>query len=208
MGIKEQPLPSKSHTGKWILSGLIIVGAILLFGYVKCSDEPLLSITKTNEAKILISPEEIRQIEDIGQWVFLNVEAEEMVDTVRKYILKSDEALSRIYTGTLHFGVNLDKLKGREWFTIHGDTACLDLPAVELMDEEFINEAKTRTFYEVGEWDAETLKVLYEKAKAQMKERCITDKNLKTAQDNAEHEITTFIKSFGFNEVELSFSNF
>lgn len=194
--------------GKWILALLLAALTAVVFLYAKCTDEPLVSVTKTNEGKILISPEEIRQIEDIGQWVFLNVETEELVDTVRKHLLTSDDALSRIYTGTLHFGLNMEKLRGTDWFSVQGDTANLSLPAIELMDEEFINEAKTRTFYEVGEWDAATLKKLYERAKSQMARRCVTDKNLKAAQDNAEQEITTFIKSFGFKEVNLSFSDF
>lgn len=208
MAMKAQPLPHKGMRGKLILTLFLVALAAAAFLYVKCSNEPLVAVTKTNPGKMLISPEEIRQIEDIGQWVFLNIETEEMVDTVRKHLLTSDDALSRIYTGTLHFGLDMEKVKGTDWFTAQGDTAYLSLPAVELMDEDFINEAKTRTFYEVGEWNAATLKVLYERARQQMKNRCLTDRNLKAAQDNAEREICAFIRSFGFKEVNLSFSNY
>lgn len=197
-----------THKGKWFLAGLMAAALVVLFCYIKCKEEPLVALETTNEGKILISPEEIRDIEEIGQWVFLNIETEEMVDTVRKHLITSDDALSRIYTGTLHFGLNMEKLKGSDWFFTSGDTARIYLPAIELMDENFINEAKTRTFYQEGDWDATAMKALYNKAKDLMKERCVTEKNLKTAQDNAEQEITSFIKSFGFKEVELAFTNY
>ena len=188
-----------------VLLALVAVIAVVLLG-IRLVKNPPISFSNTNpEQKILISPEEIRSIEDIGQWVFLSVETEELVDTMRGHFLGQDDALARIYTGTMHFGIDMEEVRGADWFTCSGDTARLRLPAVKLMDEAFINEAKTKTFYEVGAWDSAVLKILYQKARRQMIQRCVTSKNLKRAQENAEQEITQFITSFGFQEVEMEF---
>ena len=187
---------------------LALIALVIIGLHVKSCDSPIATLTSSNpEATILISPEEIKSIEDIGEWVFLNIEDEEIVDTVEKHIFTSDDALSRIYTGNLHFGIDTKELQGKDWFTASGDTAKLALPAIKLLDEDFINEAQTRTFYETGNWDATAMKALYDKAHRQMRNRCITLKNLKAAQDNAEQEISAFIQAFGFKEVQLSFES-
>lgn len=37
-----------------------------------------------------------------------------------------------------------------EWAQAHGDTVTLRLPAVHLLDKNFIDEARTKVFYESG----------------------------------------------------------
>ncbi|MBR6989259.1 MAG: DUF4230 domain-containing protein [Bacteroidaceae bacterium] len=196
---------NKNSGWKWVLLLILVLIAVVVL-WMKSCNGPILDIETSNpENKILISPEEIRSIEDIGQWVFLNVESEEIVDTTRRHFFRSDDALSRIYVCNMRFGIDMNEVKGTDWFITSGDTAKLALPAVRLMDEDFINEAKTRTFYEVGDWDSQALKKMYNKARRQMLKRNNTSQNLKIAQENAQHEITRFIQSFGFKEVEISF---
>lgn len=193
-------------TFRWLIPlALLGVIALIFLELKSCSTSDMGFVSSNPEGELLISPEEIRSIEDIGQWVFLNMETEEMADTVRRNLFSKDDALSRIYTGTLHYGIDMSELKGTDWFTVSGDTARLSLPAIRLMDEEFINEAKTRTFYQHGDWDGDAFKALYQKARGKMLQRCSTPKNMKIARENAEQEITLFIQSFGFKEVELLF---
>lgn len=200
-----QQQTNKSSGWKWVLL-LILLLITSIVVWMKSCNGPILNIESSNpDNAIYISPEEIRSIEDIGQWVFLSVESEEIVDTTRRHFFGSDDALSRIYVCNMRFGIDMNEVKGTDWFTVSGDTAKLALPNIRLMDDDFINEAKTRTFYEVGEWDSQTLKKMYNKARRQMLKRNNTSQNLKTAQENAEHEITRFIQSFGFKEVEISF---
>ena len=49
------------------------------------------------------TPTQIVSIKAIGEWEFLAISAEELVDTVRKGLLTNDE-LARIYFGTLRLG--------------------------------------------------------------------------------------------------------
>ena len=51
---------------------------------------------------INVTPEVIESIEAIGQWEFLSVDDEELVDTIRKGFF-SDDKLARIYYGTLRW---------------------------------------------------------------------------------------------------------
>lgn len=195
-------------TMRWLIPlGLLGVIAFIFIELKSCDTSTIGFTTNNPEGQLLISPEEIRSIEDIGQWVFLNMETEEMADTVRRNLFSKDDALSRIYTGTLHYGIDMSELKGKDWFTVSGDTAQLALPAVRLLDTEFINEAKTRTFYQNGDWSGDAFKALYQKARRKMLQRCNTPKNLKAATENAEQEITLFIQSFGFKEVEIRFQD-
>ena len=199
-----QQQTNKSSGWKWVLFLILLLIALIVVWMKSCNEVSFLPVLLPGGGK-RISPEEIRSIEDIGQWVFLSVESEEIVDTTRRHFFGSDDALSRIYVCNMRFGIDMNEVKGTDWFTVSGDTAKLALPSIRLMDDDFINEAKTRTFYEVGEWDSQTLKKMYNKARKQMLKRNNTSQNLKTAQENAEHEITRFIQSFGFKEVEISF---
>lgn len=190
----------------WIVVFIALVAtAVLLTGLRSC-EEPVAEVITTNpEGHIGLSPEQIRHIEEIGQWVFLTIQTEEMVDTVRRRLFVSDDALSRIYEGTLHFGVDMNELSGTEWITCSHDTVHVNLPRVRLLDKRFINEAHTRTFYQEGDWDAQALKLLYEKARRRMLARCHTTANLERAKRNARTEVEAFFKSFGFNQVEITF---
>ena len=60
------------------------------------------------DQKINVTPEQIESIKAIGEWEFLSIADEEMVDTVRKGIF-SDDHLVRIYYGTIHLGSTCTK---------------------------------------------------------------------------------------------------
>ena len=64
------------------------------------------SIGITQNNRIDITPTQIRSIERIGEWEFLSISDEELVDTVRHGFF-GDAQLVRIYYGTLRLGVNL-----------------------------------------------------------------------------------------------------
>lgn len=193
-----------------LLKAVIILLALVIIVYViyriRTADTPIVQVTTNNvENKISLSPEQIKSIEDIGEWVFLTVEAEEMVDTVRKRMILKDDALSRIYVGNLHYGIDMRLLRGKNWVSSHGDTISVRMPAVKLLDRKFINEARTRTFYQEGKWDNKAMKALYDKAQRQMMKKYHTQPTVNKAKDNAREELEHFFKSFGFNTVQLVF---
>ena len=169
----------------------------------------LLIAEKDNHVKvevddgINITPEQIQRIRDIGQWEFLSISNEELVDTVRKGVF-SDDQLVRIYYGTLRLGIDLSKTK-KNWITAHGDTVVVRLPKVGLLDKEFIDETRTRAFYESGRWTARDREALYRKARRQMMSHALTKENLKTAEANAEHEVRRMMSAMGYNNITVKF---
>ncbi len=149
------------------------------------------------------TPEQIQSIRDIGQWEFLSISNEELVDTVRKGVF-SDDQLVRIYYGTLRLGVDLSKTK-KNWISTHGDTVVVRLPKVGLLDKDFIDETRTKAFYESGRWTARDREALYRKARRQMMSHALTKENLKTAEENAEHEVRRMMSAMGYNNITVLF---
>lgn len=184
-----------------ILAFLLLAGAAFWL-YRGCVREDV-PLTIEHDRSIDVSPEEIRAIRDIGEWEFLSVNTEELVE-LNEAALLGDKELVRIYTGTLRLGINLSH-SGDHWFEARGDTAILRLPAVGLLDPDFIDEARTRSFYEKGHWDAEARQKLYEKARKAMLRRCLTRQNLEQAEQNAREQFEKIFRSLGFGTVEITF---
>ena len=108
-----------------IIGAIIVIAVIAVFFWVK-------SVLKSNyielgsNDKIDPTPTQIQSIKDIGEWEFLSISAEEMVDTVRKGFFSDDE-LVRIYYGTLRLGVDMGKLSPGA-LRLVGDTLDVTLP--------------------------------------------------------------------------------
>lgn len=154
--------------------------------------------------RIDVTAEEVRSIRDVGEWEFLHITTEEMVEWSRHRTLGTDR-LVRIYTGTLRIGVDLRKA-GDDWFTSKPDSVAeLHLPKVALLDPNFIDEARTRSFYEKGSYPPEALKTLYEQARQRMLRRCLTAQNLKQAEDHARVQFTQLFEGLGFKHVDIHF---
>ena len=96
------------------------------------------------DERINITPTQIRQIENIGQWEFLSISDEEMIDTTRRGFF-SDAQLVRIYYGTLRLGIDLKKTTPH-WLRVEADTLLVaTLPPIQLLDYNFIDEAQTKS---------------------------------------------------------------
>ena len=154
--------------------------------------------------KIEVTPIQITSVKDIGQWKFLSVSDEELVDSVESRIFGQPKKIVRIYYGTLRLGVDLSKLQDDD-VVLRGDTVDVTLPAISLLDNDFIDEAKTKSFYETGTWPQSTRAALFQKAKKQMLARCMTRENVHIAQYNAVEEITRVFKAMGFEYVDVHF---
>ena len=152
-----------------------------------------------------ITPQQIQSIKAIGQWEFLAINDEVMVDTVRRGIFYDDH-LTRIYYGTLRLGVDMHRTKPG-WIVAHGDTIVVTLPPVGLLDDDFIDETRTKSFYESGKWDAKARKAMLDKAYRKMKADCLTPANIEIAQNNADLQMRNIMKAMGFNTVAIRFAN-
>ena len=95
------------------------------------------SISMQQEGKTTLSPTQIKSIEAIGQWEFLSISDEELIDTVRKGLISDDE-LVRIYYGTLRLGINMREV-GTEWLSAEGDTIICTLPPISTGEQVFEN---------------------------------------------------------------------
>ena len=151
------------------------------------------------------SPTQIQSIKAIGEWEFLSVSLEELTDTVRKGFFSDDE-LSRIYYGTLRLGINMHQVEPG-WLTAEGDSVSLSLPQVALLDRDFIDEARTKPFFETGSWKPEDREALYRQAHNRMLQHGLTKENLVAAEDNAREQITSLMKAMGFKKVTIIFKN-
>lgn len=149
------------------------------------------------------TPLRVESMRAIGQWEFMAIADEEMVDTVRKGIF-SDDRLVRIYYGTLRIGVDMQKLSDNA-FTPQGDSIIVRLPAVQLLDESFIDEARTKSFFESGRWAPADREDLMHRAARQMRERCLTYDNMRLAEGNAVAQIRQMMRQLGYDKVRVDF---
>ncbi|MBR1469104.1 MAG: DUF4230 domain-containing protein [Prevotella sp.] len=187
------------------MNGLVIGGiiiALLVGGYLLLKNA---DISLADDKKIELSPTIIEQIEAIGQWEFLAVSDEEIVDTVRHGVFSNDE-LVRIYKGTLRLGIDMaDAAEG--WIRADGDTIRVTLPPVKLLDENFLDETATRAFFETGKWTSQDRKKLAEKARRKMKNRCLTAANLSAAEQTGVSQFQQLLTSFGFEYVQVEIAD-
>ena len=127
------------------------------------------TVSVTTEEQTTLSPPQVESIEAIGEWEFLAISNEELVDTVRRGFF-GDDQLVRIYYGTLRLGINMKDVK-EGWIqtTAEKDSFVCTLPPIRLLDNNFIDEARTRSFFEEGKWPGAARQALYDRAYAQMK---------------------------------------
>ncbi|WP_028902246.1 DUF4230 domain-containing protein [Prevotella sp. P6B4] len=185
-----------------IIGVVVVIAVIAVFFWVKSALKSNYIEIGSNE-NIEPTPTQIQSIRDIGEWEFLSISAEEMVDTVRKGFFSDDE-LVRIYYGTLRLGIDMQQLSD-DAITVKADSVQVTLPEVSLLDKDFIDEAKTKSFYESGKWSPKDHEALYRKAQNQMLTHCLTPENLTAAQTNAESQLSNLFRSLGYKNVILRF---
>lgn len=170
----------------WIL--LVVGFGILYF----TNNLEIQKKTKIEETAI-----DITSVKEISEWEFLTIQREEFLQSSN-----SRAKLACIYTGTIRLGLNMKHAK-KNWAKCSNDTARLELPAIEILDRDFIDEANTRTFHSEGKVSATMKETMYRDAKRQMKEKALTPENIKAAETNAKEQFTHLFKSLGFKHIEI-----
>lgn len=181
---------------------IFAVGLIGLFFADKITDR-IPGIHSEDTSEVIMTPSQIESIHRIGQWEFMSINDEELVDTIRKGFF-SDDHLVRIYYGTLRLGIDLSDFDATR-ISAEDDTLVVRLPAVTLLDDHFIDEARTRAFHESGSWSDKDRQVLYRRAYHQMKSRCITPATLEGTRRLAESHIRRLLAAMGFEKVRIKF---
>ena len=183
----------------WLVLLALVVAAFVVH---RCEEDPP-TLTVEHTKAIDTTPEEIRRIREIREWEFLSVSTEELVEAYKAGTF-GDKQPARIYTGTLRLGIDLAEAKD-DWLTTDGDTLRVTLPPIKLLDEDFIDEAKTQSFFESGSWSDKARDDMYHRAKEKMKQRCLTKENISSAEDNAMKQFFQMFKAMGFEFVEVRF---
>ncbi len=192
----------KSNKVILALYGVGIIMAVVLIAWIFSSVKTS-SVEISADQKIDITPEQIKSIKDIGEWEFLAISDEEMVDTVRKGFF-SDDHLARIYYGTMRLGVNLKQVESG-WITVNDDTLDITLPKIGLLDRDFIDEARTKSFFESGKWETKDREALLRRAYQRMLQRGLTPQNLETARQNGDAQVRQVMQSMGFKFIKVRF---
>ena len=167
---------------KYKITGIavaILAGIIILWWLKGCISKTELSLDV--DQSINITPQQITSIKAIGEWEFLAVASEELVDTVRKGIL-SDDHLARIYYGTVRLGINMHQVEPR-WIVATGDSITVILPQPGLLDKD--------------------REKLYQKAYRQMLHHSMTQENLQIARENGEEQFRRMMKTMGFERINV-----
>ena len=125
-----------------IIAAAVIACIFVLWWLKGCVSKTELSLDV--DQSINITPQQITSIKAIGEWEVLAVTSEELVDTVRKGFI-SDDHLARIYYGTVRLGINMHQVEPR-WIVATGDSITVTLPQPGLLDKDFIDEARTKSF--------------------------------------------------------------
>ncbi len=183
----------------WLV--LVVAVCIGLFLFFRLSKNNTIGFFVNDS--INITPKQVMEISEIGEWEFLSVEDEEMVDTLRKGIFY-DDYLVRIYYGTLRLGFDLGEAK-ENWITMDKGTLNVVLPAIRLLDERFIDEARTKSFFESGSWSDRDRDDLYQRAYRKMIHRCLTVENIQCAKENAGREFRRMLTDLGYDDVQIRF---
>lgn len=174
-----------------MLASLAIIAVVVCVVWF-CNATRDSSLSFTSNDDIDVTPTIVERMRSIGQWEFLSVSDEELIDTVRTGFFSDDE-LVRIYYGTLSLGIDLRDCS-KDWISSKGDTIFVTLPEVKLLDQNFIDEASSRSFFETGKWSNKDRKAMYERARQRMLTRCLTEENLNTARLNAKDQIGKMLR--------------
>ena len=161
------------------------------------------NVEYSNGNKIEMTATQIESIRDIGQWEFMAVDVEEMVDTTRRRLFGEDH-LVRIYYGTLRLGIDLRAVDKRCIASI-GDTLVLTVPDVGLLDHDFIDETRTRSFFESGSWTGKDRDDMYRRAQQRMMKRGVTPENLDATRRMAESQLLQMLRLMGFSNAVVRF---
>lgn len=159
-----------------------------------------------SNTEINITPQKISDIKRIGRWEFMRVVDEAIVDTTVHRTLLPDMRLTCIYYGTLSLGIDLSKA-GDDWATSVNDTVTVILPEPVLLDEHFIDEARTNVFYESGTWRPSAKNAMYRRAKAMMMSRALTPSNMQQVRQAAERRFSALFRELGAKEVIVRFDH-
>lgn len=195
--------------GKIKLAAVVVVCLIVMVAVLYMCHAAK-NVTAGHQTEVVVTPTPVNldSIRAIGQWSFLTVEMDEVVDTVDRGLFSSDR-ISVAYHGTLHYGINVAEARPG-WVTIVGDTAVtVVLPPVKLLDDRFLDERNVKVYEGRDDMDfinKPTVRAaLVRKAKAAMIRR--GRENIPEARGKAETEVRRIFSQHGYKKIVVSFED-
>lgn len=195
--------------GKIKLAAVVVVCLIVMVAVLYMCHAAK-NVTAGHQTEVVVTPTPVNldSIRAIGQWSFLTVEMDEVVDTVDRGLFSSDR-ISVAYHGTLHYGINVAEARPG-WVTIVGDTAVtVVLPPVRLLDDRFLDERNVKVYEGRDDMDfinKPTVRAaLVRKAKAAMIRR--GRENIPEARGKAETEVRRIFSQHGYKKIVVSFED-
>lgn len=182
-----------------LIAAGVVIGIAVAWWLIRGVQQTEVSLEA--DQTIDVTPEQIESIRAIGQWEFLSISNEELVDTTRKGLFRDDH-LARIYYGTVRLGIDMQKMDST-WITVQGDSITMWLPRPTLLDKNFIDEARTKSFHESGRWKPADRETLYRRAQQRMLRYSMTPQNIETARKNGEMQMKRVLQSMGFKHVNI-----
>ena len=166
------------------------------------------SLTTEAEERIERTPAVVDSIRSIGQWELASVELSVDVDTIRKrWIGLVKDEVKRRYTGKLSIGIDMTQLQDG-CYAVSGDTITVTLPAVGLLDTNFIDESRTRTLIADNEEFADNpqvKKAMLEKARRRLAAQGADSKTIADCSQRAASEVTDRFSAIGYATVVVLF---
>ncbi len=190
---------------QWAVIAAVVLAVMALLGWLLWRNVPRFSIA--NDSSTYMTESQIESIRNIGQWEFLSVSAEEIVDTTRMGLF-TDDHLVRIYYGTLRLGVDMTKATCESRKAADESelpVMVLTVPDICLLDSNFIDEAMTRSFHQTGVWTARDRDDLYRRAQQKMMDRALSPTNIANARQMAETQLLQLLRALGFERSEVRF---
>lgn len=192
--------------GGTAIAAVIVIGAFLFYAVFSAIKDAAPKVEVTETTTIVETPNIIKSIRNIGQWEFLTINDEEVVERTHKNLILSDDYLVRIYYGTMRLGIDFQELKEKA-VKVDGDSISLTLPPVKLLDDDFIDEALTKTFYESGTWDNASHKNMYNEARENMMKYGMSRENLQHTRELAEAQMRQLLQGLGFKRITILFES-
>ncbi len=207
MGNKNKWYALKNVKNIFLYAAVIVVCVAFIKVLDTCKEigENVSVKVATEKPEIEKTAVRVGTLKEIGEWEFLSIRCDEIVDSVRKGFIK-DDALTRVYHGTLRLGVNMKSITKKSIsYDKKADSLTVTLPKVTLLDKKFIDEAMTDSYFETGKWSEKERKAMLKKAEARMKKRALTEENLKRAEDNGRAAAEKMFLAMGYKKVVVKF---
>ncbi len=120
-------------------------------------------------------------------------------------LLPATDRLVMIGKGKVFAGIDLKALTEKDVIT-NGDSIHVSLPAAQILNT-VINPSGFETFDEKGDWNEEAVTALKIKIKNELTKRALQQNILRQAEERSRNIIETFLKSTGFNKVNITTSH-